>query len=64
MFTDNEGASFVGALNEALEYIKGAGSMLTDIYNCLPPEMQSFLVMGFVLVFGFGTVMALISILR
>lgn len=64
MFTDNEGASFVGALNDALQYVKEASGFLTDMYNCLPPGMQSVLMMLFVLIFGFGTIMALLSILK
>lgn len=64
MFTDNEGASFVGTLNDALQYMQEASGFLTDMFNCLPPGLQSVLTMLFVLIFGFGTIMALMSILR
>lgn len=63
--TDEQGAaSFLTYIQQAIEYVKQAGSFIGDIYNCLPPNAQTFVTMMFILVFGFATVYALFSILK
>lgn len=67
MEIDNIGSAdtggFISTIEQAIEWFKNTGTIMTDIYNCFPSELQTFFFMIFVLGFGFAFLFKIIDLL-
>lgn len=62
MQMDNKG--FFDALKGAVDYAKVAADFMKDFFECIPEPIQGLLFALFVLLFGFGLVKIVISIIK